>query len=156
MEPAWIESLVKSVSNVCEMMLGMSVDAKGDPKPLHHGGDTPMHEISALISFSGAIEGSVTLCLASNVAGDLVNRMMGSPIDQSSEEFADAVGEIANMVAGGAKSNINEPGVSISVPTVVTGKGHLVHTPKDLPATEVGFDSEAGEFVAHLALRKAA
>ena len=46
-----------------------------------------------------------------------------------SSAWADAIGEIANMVAGNFKSKITEltDGCVLSVPTIVTGEDYEVH-----------------------------
>ena len=54
-------------------------------------------------------------------------------------DVVDAVGELTNMVAGGAKSQLTEYQLSISLPGVIKGAGHEVCFPSDVTPICVPF-----------------
>lgn len=56
----------------------------------------------------------------------------------------DAVGELTNMVAGRAKTCLEELAMSISLPSVITGRNHLIEFPSNVPAICVAFSSPFG------------
>ena len=58
----------------------------------------------------------------------------------------DAIGELANIVAGAAKKDLTQYKISISLPTVIVGDGHEVMGGKEVIPLAVPFDSPFGKF----------
>lgn len=77
--------------------------------------------------------------------------------DISNEYLADGVGELANMIAGVAKSILAENRIKtfISIPRTVMGLGHYIHRPKQVPCVEIKFESDMGDMVLDVALKVA-
>jgi chemotaxis protein CheX len=75
--------------------------------------------------------------------------------DVSNEFLADGVGELANMIAGAAKSVLAEKGIKtyISIPRVILGSNHYIHRPKEVPCVKIDFTSELGDIVLEVALK---
>ena len=67
-------------------------------------------------------------------------------------DFADAIGELTNMVAGNAKARLDHGDCSISCPSVVLGRGISVLRPRHIPSLCLPCDCEAGSFVIELTL----
>ncbi len=85
----------------------------------------------------------------------MVGRFVGMEIDPDGPDFADGVGELANMISGGAKARFAaERNVSISCPSVVMGPNHRVIQQKDLPVVELPIQSECGEILIVLAIQE--
>jgi chemotaxis protein CheX len=76
------------------------------------------------------------------------------PITAESDVFADAIGELANMVAGGGKTRYEGKNISISCPSVVIGPGHRVAAISDSICVVVPCYTEHGEFAIELSIRK--
>ena len=66
--------------------------------------------------------------------------------------FVDAIGEIANMIAGNAKTHFPWEGTAISVPSVVVGK-HKVSYPSGLPIIAIPCMTDKGKMVIEVALK---
>lgn len=70
--------------------------------------------------------------------------------DSQNKEFLafDLVGEISNLVIGGAKSLLLRQGYSfqITLPTVISGHDYLIAHQTKAPIIRVPFDSEIGRF----------
>ena len=64
------------------------------------------------------------------------------------EEIRDAVGEIVNMISGQARQKLDELGRSLkaAIPTVITGKNHVIEHITTYPIIAVPFTSDKGEF----------
>jgi chemotaxis protein CheX len=60
------------------------------------------------------------------VAITATERMLGDRPDSINADVVDAVGELVNMIAGRAKSNLSELEMNLSLPTVITGKNHVI------------------------------
>ncbi|HEX4921453.1 MAG TPA: chemotaxis protein CheX, partial [Candidatus Bathyarchaeia archaeon] len=60
----------------------------------------------------------------------MASRMLGIHAEEAGPEMWDAVGEIANMVAGNFKNKITGlgDGCMLSVPTVITGADYNIHS----------------------------
>ena len=80
----------------------------------------------------------MTLLFERSVAEYFVERMIGEEAPDL-ETIQDSVGEIANWIAGGVKGRLEqtEPSLTLSLPSVIAGKGLLVG--KNSAATTIAF-----------------
>jgi chemotaxis protein CheX len=105
--------------------------------------------LSGTITLSGASEGQVCLSLPRKSAYNLVSKMLNMDESEINDEILmDAVGEMANIVAGNAKTKLaaTKYKFSISVPTIVMGENHrtsMFHGQKENVAC---FKTEYGSF----------
>jgi chemotaxis protein CheX len=69
-------------------------------------------------------------------------------------ELNDVVGELGNMVAGGAKAKLQDEGIDfkIGLPTVVVGNDHHLEPPKKAMVRVVPMQVEAGEFFMEISI----
>ena len=95
------------------------------------------------------------MCFPTNVACKLASAFAGEEMDEGHADFADAIGELANMVAGGAKAQFSGLEVSISLPSVVVGDPHVVNVtgvPSSAPRLIIPCDTEMGQFHVEVAM----
>ena len=106
----------------------------------------PHHDATATIRLSGDITGSMVLSLPQNVASSMISKLAGCDFLPGTPEFSDALGEIANMISGAAKSRYKNRNVSISTPTVALGL--TARVPGVGPETRLTlpFQLRAGDF----------
>jgi len=78
----------------------------------------PRHEFNGIVSFSGRFSGQVIVSLPAMAVRELL--LIQHETDLSESNLLDAVGEIANTVAGNARQTLGS-GLEISVP--VTSRG---------------------------------
>lgn len=109
----------------------------GDPK-------TRTYPISAIIGLSGDASGTVVINMSERVALAAAGAMLMVEKTAVDDEVLDAVGELVNIIAGQAKSELVEYNLSISLPNVVTGEGHEVRFPSTFPPLCVPFQTEHG------------
>ncbi len=150
MDSQFIIPFVKSVQNVFETMLQMPVQT-GTPTLK----TTPMpgFDVSGIIGMVGDVEGAVVLSFPTATAERVVSIFTGTQIDSSHEDFADAVGELVNMISGGAKAQFAGKSVSISCPSVVIGGDHVVFGRKDVVCISIPCNSDCGEFAVEVSIR---
>jgi chemotaxis protein CheX len=105
----------------------------GDSVSKH--GHFPTGAISGTIGLTGEhVNGRMTLIFPTNAAEQAFRGMMmmgpDDPVDEA--ELKDAIGELANMTAGGAKAVLQQENVNflISLPAVVVGMDHHLDSPK--------------------------
>lgn len=86
-------------------------------------------EVTAFISFTGVLTGCVALHASREQCRDFTARLLGAELDsiKTDEELRDAVGEIANMIAGNVKRVLVRQGsIDIGLPAVSLGPGSPV------------------------------
>jgi len=86
--------------------------------------DMEMHgNISGVIGLSNGITGSCSVSFPQSLAERIVAGFLGETLPIDEQMIHDGIGEVANMVAGGAKMRFASAGFnfSISTPTVVAG-----------------------------------
>lgn len=149
MDVNYINPFIVAVKNLFDTMINVPFTLG---TPSLNKTKVPAHEISSIIGFSGTASGCVVINLSEPVALQLASRLLGDEVTSLDEECTDAIGEIANMIAGNAKTNFPDAGTSISVPSVVVGK-HKVAYPSDLPIISIPCSTEAGEMVIEVALK---
>jgi chemotaxis protein CheX len=104
------------------------------------------HDISGIIGLSGGAKGMVALSFPRLTALKAVSSFLGEKVVTMDATVKDAIGELANIVAGAAKKDLSGYKISISLPTVVVGDRHEVQGGKDVIPLAVPFDSPLGSF----------
>lgn len=104
----------------------------------------PQFDISGVIGLSGKAAGTVVVSLSKEVALKATSAMLMTETTEINSDVIDAVGEITNMVAGAAKAELSEYELSISLPSVITGRGHEVRFPSNVTPICVPFETEWG------------
>ncbi len=147
-----IEPFMLSIQNVLMTMMQLPVSV-GMPR-LKHGFAAP-RDVSGVIGMSGDVNGSVVLSFPIETAESVVMLFCGERLERDEAEFADAIGELANMVAGGAKANLGLRSVSIACPSVVVGPGHFIAQQKGMPCVVIPCMTDLGGFSIEIAIRQA-
>jgi chemotaxis protein CheX len=115
------QTVLDAAREVFETMIFMDIEASSDPNPAMEG-----ITLLGSITFRGALDGCLTICLTEAAARSVSANMLG--VDNESEidevAIADAIGEIANMTMGSIKHRLQNtyPDVQVSIPTVIAGK----------------------------------
>jgi chemotaxis protein CheX len=112
-------------------MAGMSPERKRvfiKTDPMMHG------YITGIIGMSNGITGSCSVSFPQELARHIVGKFMGEdPGNLTDEMVSDGIGEVANMVAGGAKRQFanSEYRFDISTPTVIMGAPTALYNPAE-------------------------
>lgn len=105
----------------------------------------PSHEISGVIGMSGLAIGTTIISLSKPVALQAASTMLMSPCEEIDQDVTDAVGELANMVAGSAKAQLEEYQMSISLPNVMLGKDAKLVFPSNVQPITIPFNCKWGD-----------
>lgn len=87
--------------------------------------------ITGIIGLAGVYKGTISIHFSKAMALKSISAMLGMEFDELTDDTKDAIGEIANIVAGGAKTELSAHGVAfdLSLPTVIAGENYSVfHT----------------------------
>lgn len=112
-------------------------------------GDENTRDIVALIGLSGPARGMVALAFPVKTALNIVNRLLDSELRVMDDTVSDAIAEVVNIVAGGAKARFKietGPPIELSLPSVVRGNKFCVDYPTKSTWLEVPFNSDLGTF----------
>lgn len=149
MDASYIKPFIDSTKAVFTTMLALEVTF-GKPRLVD---GTPPFDVSGIIGMSGDVVGSVVLSLPTQVAQKLVFKFTSMEVEVTSDDFADAIGEIVNMISGGAKAQFEGRSVSISCPSVVIGSGHTVARPSNTPCVSIPCKTSLGDFSIDVSIR---
>ena len=122
-------------------------------KPMLRENFTGSFDVSGIIGLAGDATGSVVLSFPSAVACKAASAFAGTEIAEGHPDFADAIGELANMVAGNAKASLEGLRVSISLPSVVSGKQHTVVALHDVQRIVIPCETPFGPFYVDVGMR---
>ena len=114
-----LASLVSATEEVFDTMLAIPLQSQpAVTGPL----DVPANVV-ATVAFAGHRKGLVVVYTSLAAARHITSTMLGIPLQEVNGEVPDAMGEIANMVAGQFRNRLAavEPPSDISVPTVTIG-----------------------------------
>lgn len=141
MKAEYINPFISSLTSTFSTMLnveprrtGMTI---GDPRKRKH-------PISGVIGLSGRAVGTVVLNIPESLALRAASILLMEEQTEVTNEVLDAVGELTNMVAGQAKSELDQFQLSLSLPNVITGIGHEIRFPAITPPICVSFETSIG------------
>ncbi|MFQ5462317.1 MAG: chemotaxis protein CheX [Phycisphaerae bacterium] len=147
MDVGFLNAFVQSICNTFETMCDLKVQV-GKPNL----GEDTNGDVSAVIGFSGDAAGSVIIEFDFETASKVATAFAKTEINPDHPDFADALGELANMVAGGAKAKFDGISVDISLPSVVIGQHHRFPTSRNVKRLLLPCSTEAGAFSVHVGM----
>jgi chemotaxis protein CheX len=88
-----------------------------------------------------------------HAAKSLVAAFAGCAIEPGTPDFSDAIGELANMIAGGAKKHLGA-NANITVPSVIIGPGHQIARLSGVPCIVIPCSTPAGDFAVEVNVKQ--
>ncbi len=150
----YVEPFVLSMEDAFEMLMGVRPRVNLLDKSAASEG---LRGITGVIGFAGEhFTGSLALCFDENVVTNIYEAMVGERPEKLDADVLDAVGEIANIVAGGAKTRLSvfKINMDLAIPNVIIGKGVKISFISDAPVTVIPFSSDLGDFVAEVTIAR--
>ena len=138
----------EQIRELIDMLWGtvLSLDLQHQPQaqpPANHE-----RTLAASVQITGDWEGAVALFCPAPLAREISTIMFDSP-ETSDELIQDAMGELANIIAGGIKALL--PGECLlSLPTVADGTVFTLRVRGSRVVSEVGFESRGHPFTVSL------
>ncbi len=144
MRAEFVNPFLASLLNVLKTMASMELAPQ---KPRIKKDEVARGDVSGLIGMVGPqTKGSLSITFEENLALEIMQRMLGERPNGINEEVTDMVGEITNMVTGGAKRILAEKGYDfdMATPAVVSGRGHTITHKSEGSIILMPFESEYG------------
>ena len=108
--------------------------------------------ISGILGFSGDIKGMLRINCPNQVAMAITGSLLGMEVEEIDDDVRDAIGEIANMIAGGLKIYFarHNHSIELSIPTAIGGQSYTVHSLANAEWVAVPFTLATGVMLVEL------
>jgi chemotaxis protein CheX len=150
LDPKLIVPLINSIRAVFSTMVKLEVTIQ---RPHVKTPPVPPSDVSGIIGLSGDFIGSIVVSFQMEAAARIASLFAGTTLAPDSPDFPDAIGELANMIAGGAKKSFGGM-ANITVPNVVIGDGHTIARLSDVPCLVIPCQTPVGSFAAEVSIKK--
>ncbi|PCJ21626.1 MAG: chemotaxis protein CheX [Gammaproteobacteria bacterium] len=140
-----INPFIEATASVLETMVGISVEPQGNVALKLNCG--PLGAITGIIPLeSDANRGSFAISFSEPAILGITHRLLGDEVTEIDDSVVDAVGELTNMVAGGAKAKLVDNGFDFDLtrPKVIQGDVDILH-PYEGPTIFLMFDTSVGD-----------
>jgi chemotaxis protein CheX len=148
MKVEFINPFLSATKNVLETMCQTTVKAN---KPILKEDTRSYGAITGIIGMaSETITGCMILSFSEScILRVVANMLYEEPKSKIDDEIVDAVGELTNMICGGAKAQLAKLNhkFDLATPTMVTGKGIEIAYHTDAPTIVIPFNTDYGDFV---------
>jgi chemotaxis protein CheX len=117
---SWTHLLEFSACEVFDIMLGTRL------APYASQAVAANDEFTALVGLAGSLCGVLSIRCANQSARIMASLMLGMPPEEVDNDSWDALGEVANMIAGNFKGKLSGIGnhCMLSVPTIIVGSDY--------------------------------
>jgi chemotaxis protein CheX len=105
-------------------------------------------QVSAMIGLTGGFTAMLGVHCPTQVGLSIAGAMLGLELDEIDADVKDALGEIANMLAGGLKERFSQENIALNlaIPTAIAGKSYTIAAPSGSSRVVVPFIIEPGQF----------
>jgi len=139
------KKIVKTTEEIFSTMIFMEVSADA---PLEQGKQALGCHVSAMIGLTGSFSAMLGIHCPETVGLAISGAMLGMEIEEVDADVKDALGEIANMVAGGLKEKFaaENIGLELAIPTAISGKSYTIASSARSHRVIIPFSIEQGQF----------
>jgi len=116
-------------------------------KPKKKSDNQARGDVSGMIGMvSDNMQGSMSISFEKGLVLEIMHKMLGEKPEGIDSDVQDMVGEITNMICGGAKNELGQKGYDfgMATPVVVSGTNHTIKHQVDGKKMEMPFSHEAG------------
>jgi chemotaxis protein CheX len=105
-------------------------------------------DVSGVVGLTGEAKGTISVTFTRKCILTIVSKMFGEEVTEINDEVKDAVGEILNIVSGHGRQKLQGMGKTLkgAIPTVITGKNHVITHITTKPIIAIPFNRENGDF----------
>ncbi len=115
-----VEDIISSTNDVFSTMIPMEIKNDGSSYQMEKMIST---DVISLVTFAGEHSGIVAIFCTKTIALNITSNMLGIEATSIDQDAKDAMGEVANMIAGNIKTKTCETfgAMHLSVPIVIAG-----------------------------------
>jgi chemotaxis protein CheX len=115
------------------------------------------YDISGVIGIAGDIAGAVVISLHEELAVKIVSNFLGEEKKTIDHDVIDGIGEVLNMIVGGAKKifiDRYDIRYKLSVPSVIIGRDHSINRPSDVKFIGINFSVDKNMFSLEFSIKE--
>ena len=151
MNDTTIKIFIEAVDTVLSSLAGMNASLKSQ---LDEGADSKTRgDLTGVIEMSTEEQpGSVAIGFSERLAVALTNKALGEDVTAITEDVENFVGEITNMICGGAKAPLQDAGIEVGFasPSLLKGKGQTIPRSGNVRPCLLTLDTPEGELYLEL------
>jgi len=144
-----INPFLTSTISVFSRMLSQTLVREA---PYLREGYSPLYDVTGIIGLTGKATGMVAVSMPRETALSVTEILLQERPREVDAQTADAVGELTNMIAGAAKSQMESLQIVLGLPTVIIGKGAVIAFPSRARPICIPFDSPLGPIVVEVGI----
>ncbi|HHB75045.1 MAG TPA: chemotaxis protein CheX [Desulfobulbus sp.] len=116
--------------------------------PIIRKDDTLDTNLTSMIGLAGDLKGVLAVHCPAETAKGITGAMLGMDVEELDEDVKDAIGEIANMVAGGLKVALAADDIhtELAIPTTILGTAVRTSGQSGIARFIIPFTTSAGAF----------
>lgn len=137
----FINPFISAVIQTFEVMVGTKVERS---VPTLKSSSQALYPISGIIGLTGAMSGTAVLTMSEAVALRIASVVLMSEYTKICPDVMDAVGELTNVIAGHAKSQLAEYKLSLSLPNVIHCDNAIIRFPEKSRPITIPFGTQWG------------
>lgn len=148
MDVQFVNPVIAAVLNVLKMMARIE-PKPGTPKKKDRNAPVQGKNVTGLISMVGnKASASIALTFTENAILHIAKNMLPTAPSQIDGVVIDLAGELANMVLGSAKTELDNKGftLQLSLPTIIMGTDYLIAHKTKAPIITLPFTMPEGDF----------
>ncbi len=153
MQAKFINPFIKAIIEVLSTMASIRPQAS---KPYLKKDDLATGDVSTVVGLTGKINGTFSISFNEKSILQIATSLFGEELTELDKEVAEVAGELANMVSGQARREIEVLGLVLdgSIPSVITGRNHNILHLTDGPKIAVPFKIESGAFTMEICFER--
>lgn len=134
LKPEYIKPFLEAINNVFTTMLNMQCSPQKPFIDQNIQLTGPM--IVATIGIVGDVKGNVSVIINEKLGLKIASAFLCTNITELNNDVKDAIGELTNMIVGGAKKIFSDHGdtFKIAVPSVLIGEIHEIYDKESVSA----------------------
>lgn len=142
--------LAKCISDATQEIFQSMLMAEARPStPLSTRSNVFKDSVSGLVGLAGNYRGMLAIHVPNSVAMSITSKFLFMDVEEINDDVKDAIGELANMLAGSVKSMLTETGtgLKLAIPSAISGTEYEVECLADSKGAIVPFNIDEGEFL---------
>lgn len=147
------KKIAEATQEIFETMIMMEAIA-GEPQMV--AAKTYHCTVSGMVGLAGTFKGMIAIHTPDQVAMAITSNFLGMDVDEVNEDVTDAIGELANMLAGSIKLALSDKGkdITLSVPSTISGEEYTINCVAETDRVIMPFSTDAGNFLVELQVEK--
>jgi chemotaxis protein CheX len=125
-------------------------------KPFLKDGLEPIGDVTGVIGLAGEnVCGSMALVFTEGALLEVSSHMLGETYTELTPDCLDCIGEMTNMISGGARAGLSNIGLKfdMAIPTMIQGHAHMVEHKTRGPVICIPFELPGGKFYIEVAFQ---